>query len=410
MLCYYFFVEKDLESLFFDESCKENQIITEKVEVSFNAFESLQDFLICKNYKNILIFESFEKKEKLDSLCKNLDGKNIEILSFVEPFALVETASKLQYKNADVVVVIGSEELISIAKYYAFVYELQLVIFPLGNFADFTFSSFARLFDGIGFDFYKTIQPNAIFVSLEENRLNKYQTYFISSKYIANFENLVSEYVYQKQKSDKIQKYFNNVLDNYFDNKKLNANLNERNIWTLIRIGIGMTFFKETKYFYGADKAVCDFLQAQSFKSDFLEMETIALKLIINAYSCFLKNPQKPNSFNLNKHINAISRVLKLPATEVLKKMADSELLSLSDIIERNFNNYQPYLKNQFEKIMAKVFKIQTSLCLNENIIATSGYNAFRIQRSFALSANFCNRSTLLHLIETYGFMDKLLN
>lgn len=403
-------MEKDLESLFFDETCKENQIYTEKIEVSFNAFESLQDFLLCKNYKNILVFDSLGKSEQLDILCQNLGGINIEILSFIEPFALVETASKLQYKEADVVVALGSEELISIAKYYAYVYELPLIIYPVGNFADFTFSSFARLFDGTGFDFYKTTQPIAIFVSLKENKLNKFQTYFISSKFIANFDNLVAVFVFQKQSSEKLKNYFSNILINYLDNKKANANLNERNIWTLIRLGLGMTFFKETKYFYGSDKAVCDFLQAQSFKSDFLEVQTIALKLVINAYSCFLKNPQKQNNFNLNKHINAISRILKLPSTEVLKKMADSGLLCLSDTLERNFNNYQPYLKNQFEKTMSKVFKIQTSLCLNENIVVSSGFDAYKVQRSFALSANFYNRPTLLHLIESYGFMDKLLN
>ena len=397
-----------LDNIQLCECGKKHTLETEVVKVCDNAFDMLLEFLQSPKYSKILIISNKALdcySDKIFSL--ESQNKHIEIVLIPSCKATIEMANTIVYHGEDLVVAIGGEELISVCKYYAFCENVPLVIFPIGNFTDFTFSSFSRMFDGAMFNFYFTKEPIAIFVSLSQNKLNNYQTYYISSKFIALFDNIVSECVYENHSCQRMIDFFYQTLNNYISNRNY-SNINIRNIWTLIRLGQAMTFFGETKYFFGGDKPVCDLLQCKCAEGDFLELESVALKLVINSYACFLKNPLNKNVVDLNKHILITQRLLKIPSTEVIKRMCDSKLLSLQENVERNLNNFHPYLKRQFEKIMSKVFKIQTTFCLSENVLLKNKFTHEKVQNCFAIAPNFYSRPTLLHLIESYGFMDKL--
>lgn len=398
--CYYFFMEKS------DKICScgkvhENQ--TEFVFVGENADLRLVDFVKKKSFENVILFSDDKKKsEELSVLFeKNQIKTQVMLISFCKPFEFF--ARKLESKDADVLVAVGSEELVSVAKYFSFSNQIDLIVFPEGNFTDWTFSSFARLHDGVQFCFYRTSSPLAIFVE-EEKRPNNFQTYYVSSKFLVLFDKEFERLVFKKDNCENMQNFFKKTLKNYLT---IDASLSSKNVWTLIRLGMAMSFFGETKYFFGGDKLVCDILQSICL-GDFLELETIALKLAINSYATFLSCSRNQGVANLNFQIKKISELLKIPATEVIKRLGDNSILMPQKEIWMRFCSFQPYLKKHFDKMASKMFKIQTSFFLDENIVKKNNLNGEKILHAFGVSASFGKVPTLLGLIEACGYLDKL--
>ena len=170
-----------------------------------------------------------------------------------------------------------------------------------------------------------------------------------------------------------------------------------------------MTFFNQSKFFFGADKGVVDILNALKPSCDYLETETIALKLIINSYDCFLQNNNYKADFNLNKHINQLGCLLKVPSSYIIKNLASSEYLGVKNEVINLFESYQPYLYGCFKNLASQIFKIQAGLVLKENILKKYGFTAKDIEKCFAVSTCLHDRATLLHLIGAFGYLDKLL-
>lgn len=407
--CYYCFVEENFLEENYTCVCGQSHCVyVEKIDVSETAFLSMKKFVLDKEYKKVLFLDNEKCKEEVDFVAHmRLNNILVETQTIKNCTATEYFAKNFKTQDIDAVVVYGKEELISIAKYYAYAVEKDLIIFPVGNFADFTFSSFARLYDGVQFCFYKTVQPIAIFVKLDD-KPNKYQTYYLSSKFIAWFDNEFARCVFKKECCPKLADFFQRTINSYVQDSN-QMPISARNIWTLIRLGIAMTYFKQTKYFFGGDKLVCDFLQSKSICGDFLELESLALKLVVNAYGCFVKNSQCYNVANMNLHIKTLANELKISSTEVIKRLGNNQVLLPNEKIRASFFNYQPYLEHIFDKVLAKVFKIQSSLCMNENIALKNKLNGEKISRALALSANFGKEPTLLGFIHSFGFMDKLL-
>lgn len=380
-----------------------HRISVEKIEISPCAFSCVADFLKKKNYKKVLLFCESEN-ELENQICEN----GIEVKSVVLSNLLATEfyAKNIKEEEGEVVVAFGREELISVAKYYAFMCQKQLVVCANNNFADFTFSSFAWLFDGVQFCFYKTVCPIAIFAETKE-KANKFQTYYLSSKFLTMFDNEFAKLAYKEDACPRMQDFLKKTMS-FYVSKSNKMQLDERNVWTLVRLGLAMTFFGETKYFFGGDKIVCDMLKNLRIDADFLELETIALKLAINSYACFIKNPQNYHVANLNLQIKHASRLLSVSQTEIIKRLAKNEILMPSEKTRTSFCNFQPYLKNYFDLTMFKIFKIHTTFCFSENVLSKNNLNGEMVQNAFSVCASFSKKPTLLSFIFAYGFMDKL--
>lgn len=399
-------MEKSLKAEKLCECGKEHFLETDKIVVSSDAFSLMLDYVCDKHFKSVLFFDH-EKCTNEILFSNRMKQNNIlfKIKTIENCYATEFLAKNLESDDCDVVVAFGSEELISVCKYYCALYEKQIIIYPTGNFADFTFSSFSRLYDGVCFCFYKTVSPFAIFVNIE-NRANKFQTYYLSSKFIAIFDNEFSKLVFKTETCPRLADFFSQTMKDYL--LKNNMSLSEKNAWALIRLGQAMTFFGETKYFFGGDKLVLDVLQSLSKNGDFLELETIALKLVISSYDCFLKNSQNYNVANLNLHIKRISQLYKIPQTETIKRMGENKILLPEEKTRNSFSNFQPYLRQFFQKNMLKAFKIQTTFSIVENVLKKNNFCGEKVKNAFSISATFSKKPTLLGFIMAYGFMDKL--
>lgn len=390
----------------------EHSLSTQKIVVSEHALNELvQDIQNC-GYEKILIMFDEKGLDVVLSLQKLMEetNKTLKYYKLKSSLPSLYNAEKIQDFEQDLVIVIGDECVISIVKYYAYSFSCELFLYALNSFVDYTFSSFARLYDGVCFDFYKTIQPKQIYVDTKYNNYNVYHTYYISSKLIAMFENCVAELVFRDICCVRFKNFFKKVINLYVSQEPIDlSEKNAKNIWMLIRLGQAMSFYGQTKSFLGGDFFVVNLLQTQCLDSDILELETIALKLIINSYSCYYSGGLVSGDININKQIQEMSKFLKVSPTEVLKRV--TKILSVGDRkdIDGCLKNYFPYLKSVFDKTLNKIFSIHSKISVNSNAINKFSLNYDKVEKSFALSTLFGKRRCTLNLLAIQGYLDKLL-
>ena len=241
-------MEKNLLATKKCECGKEHFLTTEKIVADKNAFSLMLDFICEKQYKKILFFDD-EKSEKEIEFSNKMKENSIafKIKTIENCFATEFLAKSIEVDEAEIVVAFGKEELISVCKYYCALYDKQIIVCPTGNFADFTFSSFSRLYDGVCFCFYKTVSPFAIFVNLED-KANKFQTYYLSSKYIALFDDEFEKLVFKEEPCPRLADFFSKTMKDYF--LKNNMSLSEKNAWTLIRLAGNDIFWRNQIFFW----------------------------------------------------------------------------------------------------------------------------------------------------------------
>ncbi len=354
-----------------------------------------------ENSKALLLTDQFG----LDELEGRVIGaKHINLPSFT---ATVAFAESLPDKGQDVVVAIGQDQLISLAKYYAYKYSCQLYIYPLGNFADFTFSSFARLYDGVEMGFYKAAQPNKIFVC-PPTSVNSLQAYYMSTKFLTMFDNLVASMVFGKSECQKAEEFFKTAMKSYLAPCRPEEESSHL-VWSLIRLGQGMTYFGQTKFFLGAERPVAELMTTLRPKSDYLEMVSVAHKLVLNAYCCFFPSPPSVGQVNLSKHINSLAELLKVPPSLVIGRLAESSTLLISEQTKRKFLAYQPYLKRIFTRLTSRAFALQAKVSLAVDGLKKNGFTLPEVEKCFALSPLTSGRTTGMNLILGFGYLDKLL-
>ncbi len=318
-------------------------------------------------------------------------------------------AEHMENCGEELVVGYGSEIAISLAKYHAYSCETPLAIYPVGNFLDFTFSRFARLFDGVEYGFFDTAEPEYIFVSLSENPYSELQSYFLSSKYIALFDDIVAEQVYQVKHCEKMKNFLKRTLQTYIKSRASSpSEKNSLNIWTLIRLGQAMSYFGQTKFFFGGDRAIVERLCMLKRDADYLEMEVASLKLVINAYSCFYSSSAVEGSMNPSRHIDLLSRTFKLSPSLVIKKLAGSNLFFGGDAIN-NLKGKYPYLASVFDKALSKIFSLVSCIDNKINPLKKYGLKARQVEICFALAPDFYHTPSTMHLLSSLGYMDKLL-
>lgn len=387
-----------------DMSCacgKEHSLNCKQIVVDKGALSSLFEDVKAYGKRALFITDELGLNE-IEG--REICGQHINLPSFTITTAF---ADSLPDKGQDLVVAIGREELISLAKYYAYKFSCELYIYPIGNFADFTFSCFARLYDGIDMGFFVAAEPSKIFVRPPVSQ-NSLQAYYMSTKFLVMFDNLVEQTIYGNNPCSKMEQYFKSIIKNHLA-PCLPEESSSHLIWSLIRLGQGMTYFKETKYFLGAERAVADLLSVIRPNQDYLEMVSVAHKLVINAYCCFFPENPCHGNFNLNKHINALSQLLKVPPSVVISRLSSSRMLSIDENLVKRFISYQPYLKRIFTRLVNRAFTLEAKINLTGDGVKKGKFTLEEIEKCFALSPLTNSRATGMNLILGFGYLDKLL-
>ena len=393
------------------ECGKTHQIGTQNIIVGGKAISFFLESMKKNRYKKVLII-SDDNYPFVGTTIKTLKSVGKEVFNIVveKQKATLKKAEDIEDYGQDLVVAVGGEEVISESKYYCYSLDCPIIIVALNNFIDFTFSKFSRLYDGVQFEVYETVNPIEVYVPEQTLDFTSLQSYYLASKYIAVFDALMSEMVYKKVGCRRQKDFLKQTLSDYIKYKpKEKKDMWERNVWTLIRLGQAMSFYNSTICFCGGDYVVSSLMQAQCAKADFLEMNTISLKLIINAYSCFFEKIVTTSRCNINKQIQEISRLLKISPTETLKRIYGASLISYDKDIEKALGNYAPYLKGVLKKCLSKIFMITSSINYPINVLKKYNFNANRVEKSFALSPCLSKLPTTLHLIASFGYSDKLL-
>ena len=388
---------------------KEEILETEKVIVASDALLKMAEEINNSNYNKVLILFS-KGKHVVDFIKNSLTKRTINIIEKEFCIPTIFSADAIEDCGQDLVVAIGEDSLINVAKYFSACFNCDLYIYPIGDFVDYTFSSFARLFDGVCFDFYKTATPKMIFVDLSINKYNPKHTHYISSKCLAIFDNEVRENVFKHLGCSKVKRFIKKVLFEYMStNLTIESELNLKNIWTLVRLGLAMSFFNQTRMFFSSDLGVNNLLQARRLRSSFLDLETVSLKLIISAYSCFYNNYVSCGAFSLSKHVLNLAKFLKISQLEVLKRLGFIYKQEEADKLIKRLNAYYPYLQIMFSKQKKRVEGLVQELEFVDNSTKKYGLNQSLIKKSLALSSCLNKTPSTIHLMLFCGYLDKLL-
>ena len=127
-MCYYFFMQENFHE----------KLNTEKIYVNDDALS-----VLIKDFSNtglkITILYNLTTSNVASELFKQIKGAMIRTVLIGEsPF---ENNFKTNFNGCETILAVGDDDLISVAKYYAYMLNKALVIFPVGEFLDYTFST-----------------------------------------------------------------------------------------------------------------------------------------------------------------------------------------------------------------------------------------------------------------------------
>ena len=339
----------------------------EHVLRKFELFENITSFvnlLLKLNVKFVRLFASdyLKKSIFIDQLIFILNKHSISLkIDFLKVnYAEVVFAKSIKHSGEDYVVVFGESDVIDIVKYYAASESLNYSIISAGEFFDFTFSKFARLYDGVSFCFYRCNEPDGLIISddfLQLVDLDKIKQYFLI-KSMANFENNIYEKVFDGKYCSKIKNKIEKIL-------KMSLKINKKRDILLISIYVGrlMSFFDCTFYFYGAEIDLANIIQVKT-KDSFLNCYLFSHNAISMLYKICVSRNLKWRNFDLNRRIGKIKKVLGLPASkclEFIKKPKSIKFLNTKSII---LNAYKYKFLELLNKYDSPFFNNYQSVCL----------------------------------------------
>jgi len=399
-------MEQNKSELKNDDFCK---LKTTKVLVEENCLNSVLKEIFLINEKMLIITSQkhlslvYFMRNKLKQL-----GKELEIICVDKLMQITKNVENILYKNYKIVVSVGDDKVVNVAKYYSFINNCELILFIMGECLDYTFSKFARLSNGCFYNFYVTKEPKNIFVDINSVENINLIEYFIKSKYIAIFDNVLRECVYKKQSYKKEKDFIKKTIRNFIiSNDCVNSKNKKSCVWALIRLGLAMSYFEKTECFFGGDKLIVDMLQLKIQELSYLEAEVIASRLINNLYLNFFKFVPKRNILNLEIYLNKLSGFLNVPFNVVVKNIADYDLMVGNSFVINRFNGYYPYLKAVLKKCLKNIN-------LNEDFLLKNITNKYNldvqiIKDSFLFASACGNTPCLLHIFSAFGYLEKLL-
>lgn len=365
------------------------------MSVEANSFSSLISCLLENNIKMVRILCSckFVDDDEINRLIIELKKQGIKFFVTKVPYSVAElfAISKLVYKNEDYVIAYGDAFVYEMAKYYAYSIGVNLSFILTSEFYDFTFSKFARVYDGITFNFYVTTAPECVVYfdnalsNIDILWLKKYLTF----KELAYFENILSLRIDEKSICSKINSKLLKIIKNINKIYKPVSLIN-----ACIFLGRAMSFFNQTKSFFSSELELSNMLEILS-KSELKNCYLVSGKCINLLYLAGLESNLKVLGLNLNKRIDNVKRELSLTAIKCLaiikKPKTNDFLLKTTRII--------------------KALKYMLMGLLNERASADNVSKISRRELSLALyiTPETTSRYTFLNLLRDLGYLENLI-
>ena len=357
-----------------------------------NEWGTLKNFMKSSGFHKVRCF--FDEKSATTTMAR-------EIINFLEDhgmivscevvkshFAEVVFASNIEYNQEDYVIIFGDFFVADIAKYYAKMMGIGVSYFVFGTCFDFSMSRYALLYDGICYNFYETFEPDFVicfseFLNFDILQMKKY----FKSKSIALFENVFSSKVDEKSVCKKVNFKIKKVL------RLSNVVFEPLQIVGLcLYVGRCMSFFCGSKFFFGAEIALCGALIAKT-KQNFLDCYLMASKIIDRTYKVGLQGKLVDLNLDLNKRIDKIKRQTKLSGMACMKFVKKTK-----DMVT---------LKKVVRVVSAIKYMLGDLLCdLDHDIVSSFCKND--ILECLYLSPEFSSRYYFLNVIRDLGYLENL--
>ncbi len=357
-----------------------------------NEWESFKDFMKSSGFHRVQCF--FDEKSAKTTLASEiinfLEEHGIKVTSEVikSHFAEVVCASSIEYNQEDYVIIFGDFFVADIAKYYAKMMGIGVSYFVFEKCFDFSMSKYAMLYDGICFNFYETNEPDFVicfseFLNFDISQMKKY----FKSKSIALFENVFLSKVDEKSVCKKVNFKIKKVL------RLSNVVFEPLQIVGLcLYVGRCMSFFSGTKFFFGAEVALCGALIAKT-KQNFLDCYLMASKIIDGTYKVALKGKLVDLNLDLNKRIDKIKKQTKLSGMACMKFVKKPKGMIV--------------LKRIVRVVSAMKYMLGDLLCdLDHGVFSFLGKND--IFECLYLSSEFSSRYYFLNVLRDLGYLENL--
>lgn len=324
---------------------------------------------------DILCMIKVFKSERIKVVVKKFNHKHAEIM-WVNSLPV----------NAELVVAVGDINIFEVGKYYASLIQAKLAFVVGGDFFDFSFSKFARCYNGLNFEFYVCKSPEIIvFDGKSKASVKKIKQYFLC-KNLAVFENTRVVYTTKNKFCDEINKA---IL--FFYNKIKREKLTLFELFSIcLEISLLMNYFNTTKFFYGAEMATSGIVEALSGEC-FFEAYLDSVGAINLCYECALSSKLIDHGINLSKRAETVAKVLKISQHQsycIIKK---------HEGVGENHKqaNYIKALKYYLEGFLETKSK--------------RSIRSSKIISALYVAPEFCFSHLFLRLIRDFGYLEKLL-
>ena len=364
------------------------------MHVYFNDFDALIKELENEDLKVIRLFisEDIEKCERVVQIIKLLSDAGFEILKTIIKCNHAETikANSIQYEGEEYILSIGNSNLFEMVKYYAYSVNVNFSLILNNEFYDYTFSKFARLYDGLNFNFYSCSAPQSIIFFNEDFKSVDYykMILYFKAKNIVLFENLLTEKYETLNVCRKINSKIRKILklsDKIIDVKDI--------LHCCVFLGRAMSFFNCTKGFFGAEIEIANQLEIIT-KKNFIECFLMGSETLRRIYIAALNKNLSIHYFDINMRIDKIKILLSITATKCLtfiKKPKDGEVLD-----------------KQIKIACALKFKL-LSFLEDFEITQTMSVSEKALSRAIYIAPEMTVRYTFLNLLRDLGYFERLV-
>ena len=333
------------------------------------------------NYLSMEIIHTIKilKSEKIKVVAKKYCHKHAELIF-----------SSTCVQKAELIIAVGDGNLFEFAKYHSSMIHSKLAFVVKGCFFDYSFSKFARVYDGISFDFYVCRPPDIVIYACRNNVNKNEIKQYLLCKNLAIFENFKVVCTSQDKCCNEINE---NIL--YLYNKVKNKHATLFELFNIcLKISTLMNFYGGTQYFYGAEMAMSGFVEMLCGKS-FFDSYINAWRVVNLCYFSALESKLVKHNFNLNDRVQNISRILNVPLHKsyyIIKK-------ATSDSDNNKHAGYMRALKYYLENYL-----VVDELLINKNIMGS------KILDALYVTPEFCSSHLFINTIRDFGYLEQLLS
>jgi len=348
-------------------------------------FENIVEFAKCtKDYHSVhILFDEHCEKHVLDFVCSCLREKQIFKSCFASPIASVQLADRIVCEEADLVLAVGGLHIQNLAKYYAYMCEVDFAFVPVHEVAEYTFSKYAFVKDKY-FCFFECEKPKFVFLSekffdaVDMKNLRQlllYKNVVVFEKEFAQDILGEGEYI-----PDKIAKCVN-LCDGTF-----------RSMMKLF--GVCACELSEQRPYdiLGEEYYVLSLVESYDTVNLTISVQNVLSKL----FECQMKFELAKRDIDINLHLKKLKDfgigVLDVQ-NSVLPVFDDANF----EEIKYRMNAYLPYLRDMLDK------------ATNCYAICKTNFDQNKIEKAVALCSGLFARKSILRFMRDFGYFENLL-